>query len=149
MSTFIKEYRLATTRNITKNDIVNMCYFLKMKYDELYPDMDYNFEPEKISEGGIVFVNLPEKKRCKHAYKTMRFNRSDVWPWLSDNPKDEWSRCEDVLFHKNELLKIDLRCLYGASDFSDEELTIFEECFEKFNIKIIQIIESIKQTFIL
>mgnify|MGYP006427551089 CR=1 FL=1 len=129
MATFIKEYKLVTGKDILKSDIILMCDFLKEKYGA-----EYDFIPESISEGGIVFSDFPEKHMYKHAYKTIRFNIPSLWPWLPPNAYTVWQNDNEILIPKNTLFTIDLRCFRGASDFNDGEISIVESCFHMVNL---------------
>ena len=79
-----------TKKNITKNDFVIICKKLENRSN------DVSFEPERITEGGILF-----KPTDNIGYKTVRFCRSSYhrsWPLINDDYLSEWTGSNDVLF---------------------------------------------------
>lgn len=124
---------LKTEKIITKNDIINMCNLLNNK-DE-YSNL-CEFEPEGISEGGILFKFKDSNKKW---YKSVRLCVNNgyskgKWYWVSDNYLPEWSESNDIIFNKNEQFTIYLKSFYGAPLFTIEELKIWEECFNQIGI---------------
>ena len=67
-STLAPGITLKTKREITKNDIITLCNLLGSK-DE-YANL-YEFKPEPICEGGILFVSKDETTP-KRSYKSVR-----------------------------------------------------------------------------
>tara|TARA_B100001059_G_C17761401_1_gene543052 strand:+ start:303 stop:761 length:459 start_codon:yes stop_codon:yes gene_type:complete len=115
-----------TIKNITKNDFIILCKKLENKYS------DVRFEPEGITEGGILF-----KSKDNIGYKTVRFALAQCrlkWPWINDNYLSEWTGSNDVLFKKNEKWPTILKSYYGAPPFTIEELKILVECFNEVGI---------------
>ena len=124
---------LKTEKIITKNDIINMCNLLNNK-DE-YSNL-CKFEPEGISEGGILFKFKDANKKW---YKSVRLcvNKGysqGKWYWVSDNYLPEWSESNDIIFNKNEQFTLYLKSFHGAPLFTIEELKIWEECFNQIGI---------------
>jgi len=50
MSTYTECYFLKSLKDITKNDIIELCKMLKQEFNN-----EIDFFPEKISEGGIIY----------------------------------------------------------------------------------------------
>lgn len=124
---------LKTEKIITKNDIINMCNLLNNK-DE-YSNL-CKFEPEGISEGGILFKFKDANKKW---YKSVRLCVNNgysqgKWYWVSDNYLPEWSESNDIIFNKNEQFTLYLKSFHGAPLFTIEELKIWEECFNQIGI---------------
>ena len=124
---------LKTEKIITKNDIINMCNLLNNK-DE-YSNL-CKFEPEGISEGGILFKFKDANEKW---YKSVRLCVNNgysqgKWYWVSDNYFPEWSESNDIIFNKNEQFTLYLKSFHGAPLFTIEELKIWEECFNQIGI---------------
>lgn len=124
---------LKTEKIITKNDIINMCNLLNNK-DE-YSNL-CKFEPEGISEGGILFKFKDANKKW---YKSVRLCVNNgysqgKWYWVSDNYLPEWSESNDIIFNENEQFTLYLKSFHGAPLFTIEELKIWEECFNQIGI---------------
>ena len=84
----------------------------------------YTFCVDRIFEGGIEFVDWPEKKSGKE-YKTIRFCSSDGFPFYDDKTSD------DTSFHLNrsQCVCFFLKAFYGAPAFTKKELNIFKYVF--------------------
>lgn len=133
MRTYTYGLTLKTERIITKDDIITMCKLLnsKDKYSNLC-----EFQPEAISEGGIVFKfnNLDNKW-----YKSVRlcvgwYPSKGNWYLINDNCLSEWSGNNDIIFDKNNEFTLFLKSFHGAPLFTIEELEIWEECFNQIGI---------------
>lgn len=111
-----------------------MCKLLnnKDKYSNLC-----EFQPEGITEGGILFKfkhNLDNKW-----YKSVRLcvnqtKSKEKWYWVNDNYLSEWTGNNDIIFDKNDKFTLFLKSLRGAPIFTLEELKIWEECFNEIGI---------------
>lgn len=134
MKTYTSGFTLKTEKIITKNDIITMCNLLNNK-DE-YLNL-CKFEPEGITEGGIVFkFNDGFDNKW---YKTVRLrvydgNIKGKWYWVNENVMSEWSENNDIIFDKNQRFTIFLKSFYGAPLFTIEELKLWEDCFNKVGI---------------
>ena len=61
-STYTEGFSVKTKRPITKNDIINLCDVLESKNEYINV---CHFEPEPITEGGIIFKFKDDsKKEC-------------------------------------------------------------------------------------
>ena len=125
---------LKTERIITKDDIITLCKILNSK--DQYSNL-CEFEPEGISEGGILFKfkdNLDNKW-----YKSVRLcvnwdGSKGKWYWVNDNYLSEWTGNDDIIFDKNNKFTLSLISFSGAPLFTLEELKVWEECFNQIGI---------------
>ena len=133
-ATYTSGLTLKTERVITKKDIIAMCNLLNNK-DE-YLNL-CTFEPEAITEGGIVFkFNDGFDNKW---YKTVRLrvysgNIKGKWYRINENVMSEWSENDDIIFDKNQKFTTFLKSFHGAPLFTLDELKIWEECFNKIGI---------------
>jgi hypothetical protein len=129
---------LETTKGITKNDIINMCDLLNNK--EEYSNL-CKFQPEAITEGGIKFnFKVPgfDEIAKKQWYKSVRFytqRPSGTWYGIDNNTcVSDWTGSDDIIFNKKSKFTMFLKSHYGSPLFTQEELKIWEECFNKIGI---------------
>lgn len=130
--TYTTGLTLKTEKIITKKDIIYMCNLLNSK-DE-YVNL-CTFEPECITEGGIVF-KFNDKTNDKW-YKTVRlcvYAGKGKWYWVNENVMAEWSENNDVIFYNNKKFTIVLKSFNGAPLFTLEELKLWEDCFNQIGI---------------
>jgi hypothetical protein len=141
-------YKIATTTDFTKGNFVELCELLTEKFNEKYESKEYSFEPEAITEGGIIFKSFPESDKCiftcgnekREKYKTMRiyFNNTELgYPWINKDVMTKWKIApekNDVIVKKGEFIGTSLKSQWGAPIWTIEELQIFEECFKKVGI---------------
>jgi hypothetical protein len=107
-----------TTRMITKKDIVNICDQLTIEYQLNNLGEEY-FEPEAITEGGIVFKSYTMNSG---KYKTMRFSMNNKWPTVDK----EWTvEDEDECVPKNFRIDLFLKAFDLAPKWTNEEKKIF------------------------
>ena len=134
MSTYTTGLTLKTTRVIKKSDMTTMCEFLNSK--EEFSGL-CRFEPEGISEGGIVYKFQNE---CdKNWYKSVRLCvthgcSGGKWYWVNENVMTEWSESSDIIFDTNKKFTIFLKSFHGAPLFTLAELRIWEACFNEIGI---------------
>lgn len=138
LSTYSSGLTFKTEQSITKNDIITMCNLLNDR-DE-YSSQLCTFEPEPITEGGIVF----KFKNNSEWYKSVRFIKSDVimfskdyhqWDWINANVMAEWLENYDVVFNKGYKFDTCIYSFHGAPVFTLDELKIWEECFNQIGVK--------------
>lgn len=146
ISTYTNGLVLKTTQPVTKNDIITLCNLLNER-DE-YKDV-CTFEPEPITEGGIVYrfnVRSPEQQRW---YKSVRLGIGNCpvdrtgefsqrflsqnrgkWDWIhhKTNVMEEWNLSKDIVYPEHEKFRTFLKSFRGAPAFTQEELKIWEEC---------------------
>jgi len=131
--TYIHGLTFKTKRIITKNDIITMCNLLNSR-DE-YSNL-CKFEPENISEGGIVFKFNDLEKNW---YKSVRLCVGDngsrgQWYWIYNLSLSDWVGNNDMIFDKQNKFTIFLKSFNGAPVFTIEELKVWEECFSQIDI---------------
>lgn len=73
------------TRPITGQILLDTCHALEKAFNTKHNTDVYKFEPERISEGGIEWINWPGK--TTEMYKTMRIYFSD-YPWVDKIEQD-------------------------------------------------------------
>ena len=134
MTTYTIGLTLKTGRIITKDDIITMCKLLNSK--DIYSNL-CEFQPEGITEGGIVY----KFKDCfdNEWYKSVRLcvNREKSrgnWYWINENVMSEWCENNDIIFDENIFFTIFLKSFHGAPLFTINELKIWEECFNQIGI---------------
>jgi hypothetical protein len=137
MRTYTRGLTLITERIITKKDIITMCNLLNSK-DE-YTNL-CEFEPEPISEGGILFKFKDNFDNTW--YKSVRLCVSwgetrGKWYLINKNVISEWSGNDDIIFNKNSKFTIFLKSFHGAPLFTLDELKIWEECFNQIGIVMV------------
>jgi hypothetical protein len=100
-----------------------------------YNTQEYEFKPEPISEGGIVFSNFPGYGDGK--YKSMRIFISQYGEYgiIGDDVMDKWKNNNKILCDKGETIDTFLKSFDGAPLWTIEELTIFEKCFNTIGFK--------------
>jgi hypothetical protein len=130
MKTYTTGFKLKPTRAVVKGDIVRLCELLQQSFGE-----GYNFEPEAILEGGIVWKDWPGKSG--EMYKTMRFSYNVSWPSVSDNVMEDWKNSEDVtnIINKpnncGKYVRTFLKAFDDAPYWTRKELNMFANCIEQ------------------
>ena len=137
LSTYSSGLTFKTKNIITKNNIIIMCNILNSR--EEYSDL-CTFEPEPITEGGIVF----KFKNNSEWYKSVRFSNGGVimfgkdyhqWDWVNANVMTEWLENTDIIFVKDYKFSTIIKSFHGAPVFTINELKIWEECFNQIGVK--------------
>lgn len=123
MNTYTSGYKLVAKRDIMKKDMITLCNRLNEHYSNA------TFEPEPITDGGIVF----KFKDNTMWYKTMRISIKD-YPWIPRNVLEEWVDNTDVLIAKESIMTTCLKAFDGAPSFTLEELKIWESCFDEIGL---------------
>lgn len=141
INTLCNGFTLVAYKNITKKQFVQMLNNLQKKFNDHYDTDEYNFSPELISEGGIVFDNFNDKNK----YKTMRLyfidNKSkcqteSLYGTISTNTKEKWKTIENILIKKDQYLGTFLKSFRDAPGWTADELKIFIDCFDKMGLMI-------------
>lgn len=153
MNTHLRTYTsgpsFKATGSITSKTIVSLIDALKRAFGE-----DYDFAPEAITEGGIVFTRWPNKEP-RH-YKTLRFRVEHTfgrWPTIirdRDNQIESWRNSEERVIWKSttdDALNRKrpretqpsggtfLKALLGAPCWTPQELELFKRAFEEVGLK--------------
>lgn len=137
INTYCNGFQLVAIKNISKKEFVKLCNDLQKEFNDYYVSNDYSFSPECITEGGIVFNNFNEV----YKYKTMRIFFSDkdtikLYGFINENIKDVWINDESVLIDKDKYLGTYLKSFYNAPQWTNNELKIFEKCFNNIGLII-------------
>ena len=125
--TYTSGLSFKTTREITKNDIVTLCNLLNNH--ELFKDV-CTFEPEPITEGGIIFKYINGENDW---YKSMRMYCCN-WSYITDDPMIKWLNNNDMVFKKDVRFNTYLKSFREAPVFTQDELRAIEECFNKIDV---------------
>ncbi len=132
ITTYLYNYRLISKINITKNDIIILCNMLDKEFEDESPKI--KFVPEPKTEGGIQFLFEGKEKW----YKSIRLGikeKSGNWPYIKlSTVFDEWNQNNDVVIYKNNEFQLFFKAFHGAPIFTENELKIFEKCFEKIGL---------------
>lgn len=137
-STYTRGLKFKCTKDITKNDIIDLCDLLTKRYNGMC-----TFQPETITEGGIKFVFNADYAR--NWYKSVRLrvydaNTNGKWYWVDNNCMTTWKNSDDLIFReknmqgKPTIFCTFLKSFYGAPVFTIEELKIWEDCFAQIGI---------------
>jgi hypothetical protein len=135
-STYTRGGTLKVQQNITKGNIATMCHLLSNH--KAYVNI-CEFAPEPITEGGIVY-KFNETDTNNKWYKTVRFHyfpgeSQYTWPRIGMDVMEQWNENSDVLFSKNNKIELFLKSFHGAPVFTQDELKIWEECFNQIGMK--------------
>jgi hypothetical protein len=134
-STYTNGYQLILSEPLTKKKLIQLCHELKRAFNDFYNSTKFSFEPEPITEGGIVFSNYSDP-----FYKTMRIsphNCHGLYGWIPENVMEEWKENNDILQEPNTKLRTYLKSFHGAPLWTVEELKLFEMCFNKIGIEVL------------
>lgn len=118
-----ENYRhLYTSREITKSDIVNICNELKNEFSG-----KQEFEPEKITEGGILFKSYNGEEESfgrKGPYKSIRFIGNSLWKTVDDS----WKIGNmEVVIDKHTKIDLFLKAFDEAPSWKISEKNIFKK----------------------
>jgi hypothetical protein len=116
-------YTFRADIDIMEKDIISLCKLLNDQ--PIYKEV-CSFEPEPITEGGIVY-----KFKNDNFYKSIRFRlyqeRAD-WPWISSNVMIEWEESNDILFREKSKNVLRFCRSSQSPKFTLEELQVWEKC---------------------
>ena len=139
ISTCTSGYEIKSIRDVTTKDICKLCENLQKSFNEYYNTDQYKFEPEPITEGGIIFKNFPNK--TIGMYKTIRIrlgssnNPNNEWPRIENNTLIKWNNESEkkIINNKSEIHTF-LKAFYDAPAWTIDELKIFETCFKNIGL---------------
>jgi len=128
--TYTSGLSFKTKKDITQNDIITLCNLLNNH--ELFNNI-CTFEPEPITEGGIIFKYINGDQEW---YKSMRLGLDGKdWPLSSiNNPMVNWLNNNDIIINKDVRFNTYLKSFRNTPVFTQEELKVIEECFNKINV---------------
>jgi hypothetical protein len=127
LSTYNYGFNFKTTKDITKADYILMCQIITNKLNELHNTNEYKILPEPITEGGFVFTNLN--------YKSLRIhiiNQGFKYPSIKISVASDWTNNNDVLIKANLKGSTFLKAFHDASEWTLNELKIFQDTFQTF-----------------
>jgi len=140
INTYCNGFQLVAIKNISKKEFVELCNDLQNEFNNYYNTNDYSFSPECITEGGIVFNNF---NGDINGYKTMRIyftykfgGKKKLYGYINNNIKDEWINDESILIDKDKYLGTYLKSFRNAPEWTNDELKIFEKCFNNIGLII-------------
>lgn len=138
--TYCSGPKLKFTKDITKEIYIEICEDLSATFAEKFGG-EYIFEPESITEGGIILVQFPGKQN--KMYKTMRhhltsknYERNVRWPWIDKkNVMEDWRDDSGILIPINTLSDTFLKAFHGAPTWTVDEIKLMCEVFTQYQIK--------------
>ena len=123
-------------RNITNKDLLLLCNLLNNEFNTFYKSTLYKFEPECISEGGIIWAEYPNKI----GYKSIRLFLNS-YPWITkiyDDPEIIIHNIDNKnCSYEGKKIQTFLKSFDNAPKWTVEELAIFNKCFT--NIDLLEI----------
>ena len=130
------------TRNITKNDFINICnditIYLNNYYSKYYNIKNYVIKavPEQVIEGGILLKFVSDIINCNEWYKSIRiYNDNSNYPIINNNDDiSNWINNNDIIYKKNSIVKTSLKSLYSAPRWNKDEVIILLNIFNKYGI---------------
>lgn len=145
INTYGSGARLRPTRDLTQRDLILMTDRLSEVFGS-----GWKFEPEAITEGGIIISQWPFKTPAM--YKTFRFSAySDSvlwkeWPWVQIDYRTEWLASNTVIFNRDPIypkprvyrqwIGTCLKAFDGAPAWTREELIKVENVFLEFGLLV-------------
>jgi hypothetical protein len=145
MNTYTHGFCLNFTKDISKKEYIEICKKISSKLNQLYKldDNSIKILPEAITEGGMFFEK--GNNQYNKGYKTMRHSfmelmetnrKNSRWPRINEKTYEEWSNSDDILIFSPSKTGTYLKSFYEAPSWSLQELQIFKECFEEYNVKV-------------
>lgn len=137
MNTYTRGYELNFSRLVTTHDFVWLCGLLNKLFNEKFNTNEYCFEPEPITEGGIIFKNWPNK--TSEQYKSFRFGpRNDnmgKWPKIEEDVLQKWKTTQPVVVFTGGNTPTTLKAFDTAPSWTIEELKLFEKALETIGVR--------------
>ena len=123
LNTYKSGHSLMFEHDITKTNMVALCLDLNKEFEK----EGCMFEPEKITDGFLVFTNYKLGD-----YKCMRLhtrNGGGLWPWVPKDVMTSWEDDETVIFRKHEVLE-GSSTAFGVQQFKNEGHHTFLKAFD-------------------
>lgn len=160
--TYASGFKFSTTGIngiITKGMIQLLCLDLSETFNNWYKQTnvnnqntrlsghkEYYFEPEPISEGGIIMRTWPGKHEGQ--YKSMRIpmmnpvHGSSYWPIIQPHPMIHWYSNNEIIWKSNGdnvqlTIETVFKSFYGAPCWTMHELVMIAKCLEKHGFRIL------------
>lgn len=153
-TTYTRGFFFRVDHELTRKAYVQLCNLISEKLNRLYGNTDdsqkIQIKPEPIIEGGMIFDGGNfEKTGTDKKYKSMRHHvflddRPVKWPWIKDSTSQEWSTSDEVLWPKEAECCTFLKASHLV--WTLDELKIFKECFEDFDLRVTQMPAKYKLT---
>ena len=125
MNTYKQSFYFKLNKDWTKSDLVKICLKLEEKFGE-----GYEFEPEAISEGGILWKNYPGKTR--KMYKTLRFRSGGVrFPFVNSSVMEEWKGNSEIVFKSGSRIGTFLKSFHNSPEWTDKDINTFKHVFSQ------------------
>ena len=95
--TYTYGFSFVVGKDVTKSEFIELCELLT---NEVFFNNEYIFEPEPITEGGIIYRPVNNIENV-FKYKSIRFhNQKSTWPRINTEVLKEWRKNDDILFYK-------------------------------------------------
>jgi hypothetical protein len=118
-----------TTKDITKNDIYNICKTLSNSTN--YKDL-YVIRPEPITGGGILYEKTSKEDKIISKYKSIRiYYDNSKWPWINGNEMVEWNGSNDIIIPQDTYINTRLKSVGGEMLFNSDNILEIIQIFEK------------------
>lgn len=142
--TYTEGPRLGFNQPLTKGDYHSICEELSNRFNKTFSNGEedsYIFQPEPITEGGIVMVQFPGKKdqmykSIRHHIRTESFANVD-WPFIDEKTvMDSWYKNNTIIIPSKTNASTRLKAFYGAPVWTIDELNIIKSVLIKNGIKV-------------
>ena len=132
-STYCKGFQMNYTRELSSKDFYDMCKKIGVDYNKHFQSDRFVVVPEGVEGGGIEIIDRDNKSH----YKSLRLDQHSGYPWIrnAEDLKDDTT----IIFQKtnNRTKKTTtLKATNHAPAWTLEELAIFKDVFEQYDIKV-------------
>ena len=125
----VNVFNATPKKDFTKGDFYNLCLMLKTAFDN-----KYEFEPQAITEGGIVFANLEDN--CFKSMKLYGITHNTTYGWIVKGATlSEWKDNNVILCKKDYMLTGNIRA-FNALKWSHTEIELFAKCFREIGFEV-------------
>jgi len=129
--TYTHGFSFVVSKNVTKAEFIKICELLT---NEVFFNNEYVFEPEPISEGGIIYRPVNNTENV-FKYKSIRFQHPHGdWPWINTEVLNEWRKSDDILFYEGHKFNTFLKSFGDSPLYTLEELEIIASYFNSFGL---------------
>jgi hypothetical protein len=135
INTHTRGFKITCKKGISKKDYIDLCEKISDELNILHKlqgDEKIIIKPEPITEGGMVFTGnniFSNYKSLRHPFCNQK------WPLIENQTYDEWKISNEILFPEKFSTQVVLKSFYDSPSWSLEELKIFKNCFEMYDIK--------------
>jgi len=129
--TYTYGFSFVVGKDVTKSEFIELCELLT---NEVFFNNEYIFEPEPITEGGIIYRPVNNIGNV-FKYKSIRFhNQKSTWPRINTEVLKEWRKNDDILFYKGYKFDTFLKSFGDSPLYTLEELKILASYFNLFGL---------------